>query len=373
MSKVITENAMNKRILVLSNNDIGLYSFRKELLEKLIKQGYEVIISLPNGKRVHDLINVGCKFIDTKIDRRGINISKDFKLFFEYAKILKEVEPNVVLTYTIKPNVYGSFACQIFKIPYINNVTGLGSGFTSDNIIKSILIKLQKLAYKKSKCVFFQNNGNKEYFNKVGIAVNNSYLLPGSGVNLDYHSFNEYPKESSVIKFIFIGRIMEEKGVEVLLNAVKIVNKKYTNCHFSLIGQFEKGYENRFKEINKENFLKYIGIKPDVRPFIKESNCLINPSYHEGLSNVLLEAAANGRPVIASNISGCKETFDEGISGFGFEVKNDIDLANKIIKFIELSYKEKENMGIAGRAKVEKEFNRDIVVNNYLRKIKEII
>jgi galacturonosyltransferase len=197
-------------------------------------------------------------------------------------------------------------------------------------------------------------------------------VLPGSGVNLIEHKFEDYPESEENIHFLFIGRIMKDKGIDELLEAARRIKQKYPNVHFELIGFCEEGYEDKLQELMNLGIIKYHGLQDDVHSFIKNSHAVILPSYHEGMSNALLEAATTGRPVIASKITGCKETFDDGISGLGFEVKNVDSLENTIIKFIELPLEKKRAMGLAGRRKMEKEFNRQIVVLAYIEEIEKL-
>lgn len=361
------------KILVLANFGMGLYNFRIELLEELIKQNNEVYISLPNDEYVPKLKELGCKFIDTDLDRRGTNPIADFKLILNYIKMIKEIKPDVVLTYTIKPNVYGGIACLITNTPYIVNVTGLGTAVENEGLLQKITLNLYKLGLKNASCVFFQNKINQEFFDKNKIVQCKTRLIPGSGVNLEQHKFEEYPKDDETIRFLFIGRIMKAKGVEELFEAAKIIRQKYSNVQFELIGGTEENYLEEIEKLERENVIKYHGKQNDVHSFIKNSHATILPSYHEGLSNVLLETASSGRPVLASNVPGCVETFEEGLTGLGFEARNVNSLVEAIEKFIHLPYIRKKEMGIAGRNKMEKEFDRNIVVNAYLQEIKLLV
>lgn len=358
-----------KKILILANNDVGLYNFRKELLEKLLGEKYEIYISLPYGERVEKLKKLGCKFIDTPIDRRGINPIKDLKLMFNYFKILRDIKPNVVLTYTIKPNIYGSIACKFKKISYIVNITGVGTAIESGNLLSEILLKSYKFALKKAKCIFFQNDANKELFERKKIIHNNARRIPGSGVNIVENAYVDYPN-NKVIKFLFVGRVMQTKGIEEFLEAAKIIKERYKNTEFIILGGYdEEKYKEKVEEYARKDIVKYEGFQSDVRKYIIESNCLILPSYFEGMANVLLEAASTGRPIIASNIFGCKEAIDDGKNGYIVEVKSVDSLAEKIEKFLNLSYEEQREMGLKGRKKMEKEFDRNIVINAYMEEI----
>ena len=357
------------KILVLANFGMGLYNFRKELLEELIKQGNDVYISLPNDEYIPKLKKMGCKFINTNLDRRGTNPLADLKLLLNYVRIIKNIKPDVVLTYTIKPNVYGGIACSITKTPYITNITGLGTSVENKGIIQKITLMLYKLGLKKASCVFFQNKTNQMFFEDNRIVESKTTLIPGSGVNLQQHRFEEYPLNDDKIRFLFIGRIMKAKGIEELLEAAKLIKENYPNAQFDLIGGIEENYNEEIDNLEKLHIIKYHGQQEDVHSFIKKSHATILPSYHEGLANVLLESASSGRPVLASRVPGCIETYEDGLTGFGFEAMNVDSLVEAIIKFIKLPYDEKSEMGIAGRRKIENEFDRNTVINTYLQEI----
>ncbi|MFD1348011.1 glycosyltransferase family 4 protein [Oceanobacillus caeni] len=362
------------RILVLANFGMGLYNFRKELLEELIRNDNDVYISFPHDEYVPKLESLGCKFINIKLDRRGTNPFSDLKVVFNYMRMIKRIKPDIVLTYTIKPNVYGGIACILTNHPYISNITGLGTAVENKGLIQNITLTLYKTGLRKASCVFFQNKTNREFFIKKNIVKNNSRLIPGSGVNLVQHKFEEYPaKTDKKIRFLFIGRIMKAKGIEELLEAAKVVKEEYPNTEFNLIGGMEEDYSQIINVLEKQGIVKYHGQQDDVQSFIKKSHGTILPSYHEGLANVLLESASAGRPVMTSRIPGCLETFDENISGIGFEVRDTQSLKEAIIKFINLPYDQKKKMGIAGRKKMEREFNRRSVVQAYIDEIKTAV
>lgn len=359
-----------KKILVLANNDVGLFKFRKELLERLLKNKFEVYISLPNGTYVTQLVDMGCVFVETSIDRRGTNPIRDIKLFFMYEKIMKEVKPDYVLTYTIKPNIYGGIVAARRKITYFPNVTGLGSAIENGGLLNKVILGLYRYAFGKAKKVFFQNDRNLAYFKENGIVKDNYRILPGSGVNLLKYSMLEYPKELNT-KFAFIARIMKEKGAGEFLEATQILKRKYPCVEFHICGFCEEAYEEQLKKLQKQNIIEYHGMVGDVRTVLKDIHCVVLPSYHEGMSNVLLEAASSGRPVIASNVSGCKECFEDGHSGYAVEVKSTEDLVLKMEKFIQLLYEEKKQMGLHARKYVEQRFDRQQVIDAYMQELND--
>ncbi|ULO08638.1 glycosyltransferase family 4 protein [Paenibacillus sp. 19GGS1-52] len=367
---------MKKKVLLLGNHGFVIYNFRKELIQELLKDGYEVYISLPMDEKVATMVTWGCKFIETKVDRRGTNPISDLKLLLHYVHILRKVKPDVVLTYTIKPNLYGGLATRLLGIPCINNITGLGSGFSHNSVLKKFLSLLYKVSLKKSYCVFFQNTQDRNTLLESKSITSNHELIPGSGVNLMDFEYKQFPPEVTALTFIFIGRIMRDKGIDQYLEAAKIITQKYPNTIFNLIGFIEKTqpyYNEMINQYAEEGYIKYLGYQSDVKPFLEESHCIIQASHGgEGLSNVLLETAATGRVLIASDIPGCRETISEGNNGYTFQAKNTNSLVNKIEKFIHLSYLDKLQMGINSRTKVEREFDRNIVVQAYMSKVKEI-
>ncbi|EIM05710.1 glycosyltransferase [Planococcus antarcticus DSM 14505] len=358
------------KILILANNDSGLYKFRKELIEELSIEN-DVYISLPGGDNIPRLKELGCTFIETPIDRRGINPIADFKLFMKYVKVLKEVKPDIVLTYTIKPNVYGGIASSLLKKPYIANVTGLGTAVENGGVIQKITLVMYKYGLKKAACVFFQNESNREFFIGKRIVGKNNRLIPGSGVNLKDYKLQNYPSSDKGIKFLFIGRIMKAKGIDELLAAAEKIKTMHQNTSFDLIGDIEEDFSIKLKEYTEKKIINYHGQQDSVIPFIRDTHATILPSYHEGTANVLLESAASGRPVIGTAIPGCIETYNEGISGFGCKVRNSESLVQAISKFINLSHIRKEEMGIKGREKMELEFNRNIIISAYLEEIRK--
>ena len=361
------------KILILANNDIGLYNFRKELIEKLIELKYKLYISLPYGERVRDLVNMGCEYIETEVDRRGTNFFKDLKLFNKYRKIIKEKEPDIILTYTIKPNIYGGIAARFKKVLYICNITGLGTATENKSIVQKLIILLYKIALKNVKCCFVQNEENLQFLKNNKITNEERYkLIPGSGVNLEHFKLLPYPDEKEKIKFLFISRIMKEKGIEQYLDTAKYITKKYKNTEFHILGFCEQEYNEILNDLQEKKVIYYHGLQKDVIPFLKECSCLIHPSYYpEGMSNVLLEASASGRPVITTDRSGCREIVEDGQTGFIVNQKDSKDLTEKVEKFIRLPIEERKNMGQAARKKVEKEFDRNIVINAYLKEIEK--
>lgn len=359
------------KILILANYDEGLYKFRKELLEQLSKKSRTYVVC-PNGNYIERIKEIGCRYIQQEFDRRGTNPLADLKLLYQYIRIINRVKPDVVLTYTIKPNVYGGIACQLTQTPYIANVTGLGTSIENGGLLQFITTNLYKIGLRKANCVFFQNKSNRSKFRQMGIVKKRSRLIPGSGVNLGYHTFEEYPSDPN-IRFLFVGRIMQDKGINEAIVATKSVHDKYPYISLDIVGGCDEDYTKVLDEAERTGYIHYHGRQDDMHKFYKDCHCVVLPSYHEGMANVLLEGASTGRPVIASDIPGCRETFDEGSTGFACEPKDVNSLVNAMERFLALSPDQKRQMGIKGREKVKNEFDRSIVIKAYIAEIKRIL
>lgn len=364
---------MGKRILILSNHFITLYNFRRELIEELVRDNNQVFISMPNSSQNSFFEAIGCKIIDTPVNRRGLNPLNDIQLFIKYLQIMNSIKPDVILSYTIKPNIYGSLASNLIKIKQINNVTGTGATFLEPNLVSSIVKKLYKISLKKSYKVFFQNSGDQKFFLENGMVKDNFDLLPGSGVNLKEYHVTDYTIKNT-INFIFIGRVMNVKGIDQYLECALTIKKKYPQTNFYVAGFIE---EERYREIietyHERGIINYIGFQKDIKEWIEKSHCTILPSYGgEGVPNVLLESAAMGRVCIASNISGSNDVIEDGVTGYLFTPKKSIDLIKKVTDFLNLSDDAKKQMGINARVRVEKKFDRQIILEAYQREIDKI-
>ena len=373
---------MSKLIALLTNNDDDVYCFRKELIEEIIQQGYDMLISCPDGPKFELLKNL--KFIHDKsdIDRRGTNPLADFALLRHYYKLFKQYRPAVVLTYTAKPNVYGSIAAHFLHIPVINNVTGFGSVLNMTGLKRRIIESLFKFAYTRSSCIMFQNSTNMKLAIDCGMVKGDYRLIPGSGVETDRFPLIEYPKggngrEGEPIVFNYIGRILKDKGVNDYIEVASRIKEDYPNTEFNMLGFIEPTeaelYEPLLESLTRKGTINYRGSQKDVRPFIARAHAIIHPStYGEGMSNVLLENASSGRFLITTDNPGCKETVEDGVSGFIYK-GGDVDaLESSVRRFLEIPNRQREAMGRCGRERMKKEFSRSIVIKEYLNKINEL-
>lgn len=356
-------------ILILANSSGGLYDFRNELLVRLLQQ-HKVIISLPDTTKVKELEEEGCKIIATPINRRGVNPKEDSKLFFSYRKLIREVRPDIVLTYTIKPNIYGGFACRMLKIPYVATITGLGGAFDKKGLFLQMIIRMYQTGLKNAECIFFQNTENRGIFEKYKIKGKKERMVNGSGVNLVRHTFEEYQMTDKTT-FLFVGRVMKERGIVEYLEAASKLHSE--NVEFAILGYCDEDYQDLLNEYEKKGMIKQWGFQTQVHPYLAKASAIVVASFHEGMSNALIEAAATGRPVIASDISGCKEAFEEKVTGFGFTPGNAEELIGAMEKFLSLTKEEQAKMGRAAREKMEREFDRTYVVDSYISEINTIL
>lgn len=355
------------KILILANFDVGLYQFRRELIAALLKE-HQVLISLPDGDLVRPLEVMGCRFCDTPMDRRGINPVTDLKLFARYLKLLRQEKPDLVITYTIKPNIYGGMACRLQGLPYAANITGLGTAFQKQGALRKLVTLLYKLALKRAKIVFFENRGNMQTLlaEKI-VSTDRCQCLNGAGINLNAYPPVPYPDHSN-IRFLYLGRIMKEKGMDELFSAMRRLYAELgERVHLDLVGFFDDDYEAEIQALVADGIADFHGFQTDPRPYYANADCVTLPSYHEGLSNVLLEAAATGRPVITTDIHGCKETVDPGVSGLLCHVQDADSLYRQMRTMASLSPVQRRDMGLAARKKVEREFEKQMVVDETLK------
>lgn len=366
-----------KKILVLGNSHLVVFKFRGELISTLVEQGYDVWVCFPNGpfgEGEQTAKIYGCHFIENKMERRGTNPIKDLGLIKDYYSIIKRVDPDVVLAYTVKPDVYGGIVCAITKTPFIPNITGLGKGLDEKGIVQKLTIELYKKAVKKAKCVFFQNDSDRAFFDSNHIVYPKGVTLPGSGVNLKKFVPLPYPKEEEPIRFIYVARVMKAKGIEQFFEAAHEIKKSYPDVEFHVCGYCEEDYKAAIKEKALSGEVIYHGLVDDVKLYEEKCHCVVLPSFHpEGVSNVLLEGAACARPLITTDHAGCKETVTDGVTGYIVRQRDSNDLIDKMLRFINLSYDEKVQMGLAGRKKIEEEFDRKIVVDAYMKEIRTIM
>lgn len=355
------------KVLICTNHSYMFWQFRRELTRALLERG-EVILSTPFVGHEEDLAALGCRMVETKVDRRGINPKTDLKLFRFYWKLLKRDRPDLVITYSIKPNIYCGFACRMQKIPYFANVQGLGTAFERKGLAQ-FATRLYKIALKKAKTTFFENEGDAKVFRNRGIQQEHCQtILHGAGVNLEYYSYMPYPQNDR-FHFLYLGRIMREKGMDELFAAARALKARGADFVLDLVGFYEDGYKEEVEKLAEEGIVCFHGFQADPRPYYAMADCVILPSYHEGMSNVLLEAAATGRPLIATQIHGCMEAIQDGVTGYLCQVKDAASTCGAMDAVLSLPREARAKMGQAGRARMEAQFGKDSVVQQTLRKL----
>ena len=377
----------NKTIAIVINTSWNIFNFRLGLLKALQKEGYKIVAIAPRDDYSEKLEALGFEYHNININNKGTNPLEDAKLVYAFYKLYKEIAPDVLLQYTIKPNIYGSMAAGMLGIPVISNISGLGTVFLNDGLSSKIARFLYKVALKVPKKVFYQNAHDRELFIESNLVKEEKTdLLPGSGIDTEKFKPLEDPVKESAkpLRFLFIARLVKDKGLVEYVDAARQLMRKTpltinhqpsTEC--AILGAFYPGNptaisEDEMKVWEEEGSVKYLGTSDDVRSVIAEADCIVLPSYREGLSRVLLEAASMAKPIITSNVPGCREVVEDGVNGYLCEVKDADSLAEQMEKMILLSDEEHREMGRRGREKVMKEFDEKIVIEKYREAISVI-
>lgn len=369
-----------KRTIVLSTNTAwNVYNFRAGLVKAMVEQGYEVVVLAPYDAYAPQLRSLGCSYVELPMDNHGTNPLRDLLLLTRFARVLRRHKPVAFLGYTIKPNVYGSLAAHFLRIPVINNIAGLGATFIRTSHVTTVVRGLYRLALKRSHSVFFQNADDCDLFVSSGLVKPEiCALVPGSGIDLGRFPFHGVePVAGRPFRFLLVGRMLRDKGVVEFVDAARIVLKKHPQAVFQLLGGVNAGNGNAvpidtIKQWEAEGIVQYLGTTDDVRPIVAASDCVVLPSYREGVPRSLLEAAAMGRPIVATDVVGCQDAVDDGVNGFLCNVRDPADLADKMIKMLELPHEKRAMLGEAGRKKVEQQFDEQFVIQSYLRALSTI-
>jgi glycosyltransferase involved in cell wall biosynthesis len=371
---------LNKKILISINTSWNIINFRLGLLQALQKEGYKIIVLAPKDEYSELFQNYNFEYHDIEMNNKGTNPIEDLKLTISYYKILKKIKPDLMLNYTIKPNIYGTIAANLLKIPTINNIAGLGSLFVNENFITKIAKYLYKYSQDKASKVFFQNNEDFELFTSLGLVdIKKSDVLPGSGINTEKFQPIEKTKNLDKIVFLLISRMLWDKGVGEYVEAARILTKKYPNLEFQLLGFLDVANNSAISNDQmdswvKEGIINYLGTSDNVQNEISNADCMVLPSfYREGTPRTLLESASMAKPIVTTNNIGCKDVVNDGETGYLCKIKDSTDLASKLELIINMSEEERKTMGQKGREKIKKEFDEEIVINKYLDAIKEIV
>lgn len=364
------------RILILTNSIRPEYNFRRERIEAFLEAGHQVTIASPPGDQVRFFKELGCGHVESRIEQYSTNPLSELRVLGEYLRLLRRARPDVVITSSIKPNVWGGLAAQICGVPQIANVTGLGVALESEGLGRRLGVTLYSAGLRKVRFVNFQNVENRGFFQAHGIAAGREVRLSaGSGVNLDRFSYEPKPQTTGPVqplRLLYVGRLQKAKGVGELLQLARRLKVEGLGIKVELLGRMVDDFEAEIASLEREGAVLYHGETADVRPYVAAVDAVILPSHHEGLANVLLEAAAMGRPVLAADIPGCRETFDEGVTGFGFKPGDVESMLGAVRRFCALDREEREVMGRKARDKMERQFDRQVVVDGYLDQLNVI-
>ena len=308
------------KVLLVTNHSYMFWQFRRELVQELLKE-HEVVLSMPFVGHEEDFQKMGVRCVETKIERRGMNPRTDIVLIQAYQQLIKSEKPDLVITYSIKPNIYAGLVCGKMNIPFYANVQGLGTAFQKKGLAGFVTM-LYKTAFRKVEKVFFENEGNAAEFQKRHIIpLEKQVVLHGAGINLEYYALQPYPQNDRV-HFLYLGRLMKEKGMDELFSSVRRLKEDGEKFVLDLVGFFEDEYKEQVEQLEWDGIAEFHGFQENPRPYYGSADCVVLPSYHEGMSNVLLEAAATGRPLITSDIPGCREAVEQDRTGMLVKVKD---------------------------------------------------
>jgi len=366
------------KIAVVLNTSWNIYNFRSNLIKALFREGHEVVAIAPKDEYTSRLIEMGCSYEEVKMDSRGANPIKDIALTLELYGIYKRVKPDVILHYTIKPNIYGTFAASLLKIPSINNVCGLGTSFLNKNLVSKIAIALYKLAFRFPKLVYFQNDCDKNFFLESKIVKHNQIdVLPGSGIDLNRFIPVKKDKKVKPFTFLLVSRLIHDKGIVEYIDAIKLLKSKGLDAKFELLGQIDEKHvrgisQKLVDEWTEQGIVDYLGTTDDVRPFINNSDCVVLPSYREGTPKSLLEAASSGKPIVATDVPGCNNVVSHSVNGYLCQQMDELDLAKKME---DMYYTQSDlllKMGQESRKIAENKFDEQIVIDKYINAVRSV-
>lgn len=373
--------AHHRKILISLNAAWNLVNFRAGLIRALVAQGYEVVTVAPPDEYAPRLEKLGCRYVPLPMDNKGKHPGRDMLLLWRFYRLLRHERPDVFLGYTVKPNVYGSLAAHALKIPVINNIAGLGAVFIKDGWLSRLVRLLYRLALARSRRVFFQNDDDRRTLVEAGLVRSvQADRVPGSGIDLQgFSQVPPLPQNGRRFRFLLIARMLWDKGVGEYVAAARLMRERFPDAEFCLLGFLDVQSPAAISREQMEAWVVegavvYFGATDDVRPHIAAADCIVLPSYYrEGVPRSLLEAAAMGRPIVTANAVGCREVVEDGINGFLCQPRDAADLAEKLERMITLSPEARAEMGRRGRAKMEREFDEQIVIDRYLAIIGEIL
>jgi len=372
-----------KRILLVGNTAWSMFNFRLKIAKNLRDEGYDVVIVAPYDHTSELIISEGFSHIDIKIDNKGVSPIRDIQLVRDLFALYKRLKPDLIIHYTIKPNIYGGIAARLAKVKVISFVTGLGSMFIKKTAVTSLIELMYKTSFFFSKKVWFLNEDDYDFFiEKKIVSGEKAEILPGEGIDTsEYSLLNEtdflHNGNEKSFKFLYLGRILKDKGIIELVEASKMLKLKYPNFDCQILGFIDALNPSSISEetINdwvNEGAITYLGQTSNVKPFILDSDCVVLPSYREGISRTLLEAASMQKPIITTNVTGCRDIVEDNLTGFLCKVMDHEDLALKMEAMLNLDNDSRIQMGHKGRLKVLAEFDDSIIKDKYFKTINSL-
>jgi len=363
-----------RRLAVISANSAwNIANFRKPIVEALLTSGWRVVALAPADGYEAQILALGAEFVPIAMDAGGTSVRKDGRLFFEYVTILHRLRPQAFLGFTAKPNIYGSLAARLLGTQIVNNISGLGTAFMRPGPLNWLVTALYRLALHKSSTVFFQNRHDRDLFLRRGLVTSSqARLLPGSGVDLDHFKPEPLDKPPNApFRFLFVGRLLRDKGLVEYAEAARILRSNWPDVEFAVLGSAASRNPTavpiaEIERWQREELVNWLGETKDVRPYLAAADCVVLPSYREGLPRSLLEAAAMARPLIASDVPGCSDVIDHASNGLLCEVQSAPSLAAAMEAMLRMSPDERRRMGTRARDKAERQFDQSLVAQAYL-------
>lgn len=366
-----------KKVAIVINTSWNIYNFRLSLIKALQQEGMEVFALAPEDAYSKRLVEEGCHFVPVPMQSSGANPIHEAGVFVNLLNAYKKVKPDVILHYTIKPNLYGTVAARMLGIPCINNVSGLGTAFLNNSLVSKIARRLYRVAFRYPKKVFFQNDADQELFLRFNmVAENITQVIPGSGIDTTRFQPNG-SHTNKEFTFLVISRLLYDKGLMEYAEAIRILKQKGIKARFQLLGAADPGHRRgiplqTLKQWVDEKVVEYLGTTDDVLSVIHQADCIVLPSYREGTPRTLLEAASAGKPIVTTNAPGCNNVVTDGHNGFLCKVRDAEDLADKMLKMYQLEEEQRDTLAQNSRQVAVTRFDERLVINHYLEAIKEI-